>query len=229
MIRALILDFDGLIVDTETPAFESWRMIYAEYGQELALSLWQSALGTNRGFDAFAHLVEILRQGQFPEAATLDRDTLVARRQELKQALSADQPLLPGVTALLDQADEMGLPCGVASSSRRAWVEGWLRHHGIYERFVCVCTGDEVAATKPAPDLFLSAAACLNLPPEQCLVFEDSPNGILAAQAAGMRCVAVPGAISRRLLLPPTDLLLPSLDALPLHEILAQVTHTDTT
>lgn len=224
MITALILDFDGLIVDTETPAFESWRAIYAEYGQELALSLWQEALGTNHGFDAFGHLTTLLDQVPISDQARiLDRASIVARRQELKRTLSANQPLLPGVLELLDQADHLGIPCAIASSSGRAWVEGWLRQHTIYERFVCVRTAEDVTATKPAPDLFLSAAAGLGLPPAQCLVFEDSPNGVLAARAAGMRCVAVPGAISRQLTLPPAHLVLPALDALPLAEMLAQV------
>lgn len=224
MITALIFDFDGLIVDTETPALESWRVIYAEYGLELALSLWQHALGTNRGFDALTHLATLLEQGPTPELArSLNRADLRARRQELKQQLCTNQPLLPGVLTILAEARTLGLPCAVASSSGREWVEGWLRQHDIYEAFACVRTGDDVALTKPAPDLFLSAAACMHRPPEACLVFEDAPNGILAARAAGMRCVAVPGAISRHLDLPPADLVLPALDALPLDELLRKV------
>ncbi|MCU0495129.1 MAG: HAD family hydrolase [Chloroflexaceae bacterium] len=228
MITALILDFDGLMVDTETPAFESWRMLYAEHGQELSLELWQHALGTNSGFDAMAHLVSLLAKGDTQNAPIFNRQSpiadLYARRQALKQQLCENQPLLPGVLELLDQADELGLPCAVASSSGREWVEGWLRRHGVYERFVCIRTANDVAHTKPAPDLFLSAAAGMQRQPGACLVFEDSPNGIRAAQAAGMRCVAVPGAISGQLQLPPTDLVLPALNAMPLAEILAHVT-----
>jgi beta-phosphoglucomutase-like phosphatase (HAD superfamily) len=100
---------------------------------------------------------------------------------------------------------------------------GWLRQHSIEAAFVCIRTADDVALTKPAPDLFLSAAACLDVLPEHCLVFEDSPNGILAARAAGIRCVAVPGTITRQIALPPADLLIESLDALPLADILARV------
>ena len=85
---------------------------------------------------------------------------------------------------------------------------------------------DTVPVAKPAPDLFLSAADCLGVAPAACLVFEDSPNGILAARAAGMRCVVVPGAITSRLTLPPADLVLASLDALPLDEIVARVSST---
>jgi HAD superfamily hydrolase (TIGR01509 family) len=216
MIQALIFDFDGLLVDTETPAFESWRALYAEQGHELTLEVWQGALGTNHGFDAAAHLELLLDRPS-------DRSALIARRLESKRALSAEQPLLPGAREILEQARGLRLPCAVASSSGRAWVEGWLHQHGIYDQFICIRTADDVSLTKPAPDLFLSAAACLGLPPAACLVFEDSPNGILAARAAGMPCVAVPGAITSRLVLPPVDLVLPALDALPLAEIIATV------
>ena len=214
MIQALIFDFDGLLVDTETPAFESWRALYAEYGHELTFELWQGALGTSHGFDALAHLAALAAQ-------PIDQPALLTRRMAAKQALSAKQPLLPGAREILGQADAIGLPCAVASSSSRDWVLGWLRHHGIEAAFACIRTADDVARTKPAPDLFLSAAACLGVPPVSCLVFEDSPNGLLAARAAGMRCVAVPGAITRQLTLPSADLLIASLDALPLADILA--------
>jgi HAD superfamily hydrolase (TIGR01509 family) len=212
-IQALIFDFDGLLVDTETPAYESWLRIYAEYGEELPLALWKEALGTAHGFDALSHLEA--RVGR-----ALDRAAVRGRRQRLKAELSAPQLLLPGVLEMLDQADALGLPSAVASSSDRRWVLGWLARHSILQRFVCVRTADDVAYTKPDPELFLSAAACLGAPPGACLVFEDSPNGILAARAAGMRCVAVPGAITRQIALPTADLTLERLDALPLRTIL---------
>jgi HAD superfamily hydrolase (TIGR01509 family) len=217
MIAALIFDFDGLLVDTETPAFESWRAIYAEYGHELPLDLWKDALGTSHGFDAQTHLAALIGQ-------PIDRDRMLVRRRARKHILSQAQPLLPGAREILDQARDLGLPCAVASSSDRPWVGGWLDLHNISAYFTCIRTAENVALTKPAPDLFLSAAACLGVPPDACLVFEDSPNGILAARAAGMRCVAVPGAITRQIVLPPADLVIESLDALPLQEILVKFT-----
>lgn len=214
MINALIFDFDGLLIDTETPAFESWRIIYAEHGQELPLDLWKGALGTNHGFDALTHLSHLL-------GTSHPQTHLLARRSSLKHTLSATQPLLPGVRNILHQAHTLGLPCAIASSSTRAWVEGWLNHHQIHSDFSAICTAEDVIHTKPAPDLFLCAAATLNTAPQTCLVFEDSPNGILAATAAGMHCVVIPGAITRQLALPPADLLLPSLDTWSLVTILS--------
>ena len=219
MITALIFDFDGLLVDTETPAFESWQAIYAEYGHELPLDLWKDALGTSHGFDSQAHLAALVGE-------MFDRELMLERRRTLKADLSKDQPLLPGAREILDQARALGLPCAVASSSDRPWVVGWLDLHNVRDYFACIRTAEDVALTKPAPDLFLSAAACLGVPPSACLVFEDSPNGILAARTAGMRCVAVPGAITRQIVLPPADLVLKSLDALPLVEILRGFTLT---
>lgn len=233
MIGALIFDFDGLIVDTETPALESWRQIYAEHGLTLELDVWAGALGTSHGFDALEHMLALveaaeahpsgLSPAQVGAALRGEAAALRARRQELKASLSATQGLLPGVVGLLDQAAAAGLRCAVASSSGRAWVEGWLARLGIRGRFACVLTGDDVERTKPDPALFLAAAACLGLPPGACLVLEDSPNGILAARAAGCPVVAVPGALTRLIALPPADLVVPALDALPLGELLAAV------
>ncbi|NNJ10710.1 HAD family hydrolase [Chloroflexales bacterium ZM16-3] len=224
-ITALILDFDGLIVDTESPALQSWQMIYAEYGQVIEIDIWQGALGTNHGFDALAHLIDLVEAADPAQGANLRAfgPDILARRRQIKDELSAAQPLLPGVAELLDQADAAGLPCAVASSSGRGWVEGWLRRHGILGRFVCVRTAEDVARTKPAPDLFLAAAAGLGRPPSECLVFEDSPNGILAATAAGCPMVAVPGAVTAQIAMPPANLIMPRLDAMPLAEIIAAV------
>lgn len=232
-IAGLIFDFDGLIVDTETPALDSWRQIYAEHGHELGLDVWAGALGTNHGFDALTHLIALVEAAQSHPSGAPAREVAVTlraeaaalreRRQALKAELSANQPALPGVVALLDEAAAMGLPCAVASSSGRAWVEGWLSRLGLLPRFACVLTGDDVERTKPDPALFLAAAACLGLPPAACLVLEDSPNGILAARAAGCPVVAVPGAVTSLIALPPADLTIPRLDAMPLAELLVAV------
>ncbi len=222
-ISALIFDFDGLMVDTETPAFVSWQRIYAEHGHELTLELWQGALGSSHGFDALTHLAELVRFAD--PGRELDTALLAAERQRLKAELSAGYGLLPGVAALLDAAQSADLPCAVASSSSRNWVEGWLGRLGVRERFVTVCTADDVVITKPDPALFLQAAAGLGYPPAACLVLEDSANGVRAARAAGCPVVAVPGPTTHRPTLPPVDLLLERLDAMPLAAIIAEIEH----
>jgi HAD superfamily hydrolase (TIGR01509 family) len=216
MIDALIFDFDGLLFDTETPDFETWTALYREYGVELDHTLWLRGLGTHGAFDARVELERLLNQPVDPVA-------LRAAYNERYRALCESAPLRPGVQTLLDAAQGAKLPMAVASSSDRAWVENWLAHHGIHHYFTCVRTRDDVERVKPAPDLFLSAAACLGVSPERCLVFEDSPNGMRAAAAAGMRCIAVPIEINGAVELPPVALRLRSLDELSLDELLRRL------
>jgi len=130
------------------------------------------------------------------------------------------QPLLPGVFTLLHDAEALGLRRAVASSSSCGWVEGWLTRHGIRDRLDVVVARDDVRRVKPDPELFLLAAARLGVSPAACVVFEDSPNGMAAALAAGMRCVAVPNALTRSLIRPAVDLVLESLAERPLAVIL---------
>lgn len=215
-LGAVLFDFDGLILDTETPIYEAWRLVYHEQGCELALEDWQEGLGTHAGFDPLAHLERL-------SGRPLERQALLERVRERNLAACEAQALLPGVKERIAEARELGLGAGVASSSSRAWVTGWLERHGLLPLLGCVCAREDVARVKPAPDLFLLAAERLGVPASACVVFEDSPNGIRAARAAGMRCVAVPNAVTRNLPLPDTELRLESLAALRLHEILERV------
>jgi len=212
-IRAVILDFDGLIVDTETPVFEAWREAYRQRGHELGLDEWQHALGTHHGFDPLARLEELVGAG-------LRREEVLAEVKAASARGCEGQPLLPGVASLLREARRLGLGRAVASSSSRGWVDGWLRRHGIRDLLDVVVARDDVARVKPDPELFLLAASRLAQDPGACLVFEDSPNGIRAAREAGMRCVAVPNALTRQLELPDVDLVMGSLDERPLLAIL---------
>jgi HAD superfamily hydrolase (TIGR01509 family) len=146
-----------------------------------------------------------------------------AVQREVKEATARGcegRPLLPGVEALLREARGLALSRAVASSSSCGWVEGWLRRHGIRELVDVVVARDDVRRVKPDPELFLLAATRLGVPPDACVVFEDSPNGMRAALAAGMRCVAVPNALTRPLSRPDVDLVLGSLDERPLAAIL---------
>ena len=129
----------------------------------------------------------------------------------------------PGVEALLREAQALGLGRAVASSSSCGWVDGWLRRHAIRELLDVVVARDDVRKVKPDPELFLLAASRLGSDPRACVVFEDSPNGMRAALAAGMRCVAVPNALTRPLERPPVDLVLDSLADQPLAVILAEL------
>ena len=210
---AVLFDFDGLILDTETPILEAWQAAYRRHGHELGIDIWQHALGTANGFDPFGHLCRLT-------GTPLDRDAMLAQIQEQNWAHCERQELMPGVRAVLDAARDSGLRTAVASSSSVGWVERWLGKHGIRDRFDTVCGRDHVEHVKPAPDLYLLAAERLGVAPAACLVLEDSPNGMRAARAAGMRCVAVPNALTRQLALPDPDLVVSSLAERPLAALL---------
>lgn len=213
-VRGLVLDFDGLVIDSEQTSLRAWQELYAAHGGELPLAQWLTLIGTSDGlFDVRG---ELERQAGRALAWERLEPQLRARERELADEL----PLLPGVAALLDNARAIGLALGVASSSSRRWVEGHLGRLGIRDRFGAVLTRDDVVRTKPDPALYLAALEALGLAAADALAFEDSPNGVLAARAARMRVVAVPGALVRDLAFAPADAMLPSLDAMPLRELL---------
>lgn len=211
--RGLIFDFDGLIIDTETPAFDVLAAQYREYGATLLPERWVNALGTHGGFEPYDELEALIGH-------PVDREALDRAWHEQYLALVAEQPILPGVRALLEEASSTdGLRVALASSSDQRWITRWTTQHGIRSFFDCIRTRDDVAHVKPAPDLFLSAAAGMELDPAECVVLEDSPNGMRAAAAAGMRCVAVPIALLDGLEMPPVVMRLRSLANVSLTEL----------
>jgi len=218
--RAVVFDFDGTILDTETPEFEEWREAFRARGHDLTLEVWQHSVGTVGAYDPCAHLADLT-------GVPLDHEALRQQVYARHQTRCEAQPLLPGVVDRVREARAAGLKTAVASSSLSEWVEGWLARHRIRDLFDAVCTRDQVAQVKPAPDLFLLAAARLGVAPEECLAFEDSPNGIRAARAAGMRCVAIPNPLTRHLPLGEADLVVESLADHSLDEILRRVRPSD--
>ncbi len=194
-IKALIFDFDGTILDTETPEFQAWTELYGQYDQNLDIQRWGVGIGTWGAFDPIAHLEELTGQ-------TFDHAIIHARIRPRVLELIRASSLLPGVLATLDQAKAMGLRVGLASSSGNEWIYGWLKHYSLENRFEVIKTKDDVKAVKPDPELYLAAAKALNLEPQVCAAIEDSPNGSKAALAAGMHTIAVPNQITQYLEFP---------------------------
>ena len=220
MIRAVVFDFDGLILDTEGPVYQSWLEVYEAHGQELPFERWVQTVGSSTiGFHPQPHLEE--RLGRPLPKEVLDRR--IERRTELVLA----KKLLPGVAERIDEAHALGLKVGVASSSSTEWVRGHLARLGILERFDCMRCRDDVVNVKPEPDLYLSVLVCLGVPASRAIAIEDSPNGVAAAKRAGMRCVAIPNSITARLDLSAADVLLASLADVTLPELLSRLGEAD--
>ncbi|TWT13291.1 HAD family phosphatase [Planomicrobium sp. CPCC 101079] len=189
MIKGIIFDFDGLIFDTETNQYTVYQEMFAEHGTELPIARWQQEIGTHSGFSALDYLEELLDR-------KLEQDVLREQFSTKYHAKMAEEKARAGVEDYLKAAKEQGLKIGLASSSNFKWVSTNLKKLGLYEYFECVKTSDDVEHVKPDPALYLLAAECLGLTPEECLVFEDSANGAMAAKRAGMNCVIVPNEVT---------------------------------
>jgi HAD superfamily hydrolase (TIGR01509 family) len=217
MIRALVFDFDGLILDTETSVYEAWRIVYEEHDQVLPKDRWLTRIGTDgSGFDPLAELCE--RVGE-----ALDAEKIRSRRMAFHRAHIAKLDQMPGVRACLEFARAKSIGTAIASSSPYDWVSGHIGRLGLAHFFDHVVTAEHVEAAKPAPDLYLRATRLLGVDPCDAIALEDSPNGVESAKAAGLFCVAVPGPMTRTLSFHAADAILASLDARPAGEWIAEV------
>lgn len=183
MIRALVFDFDGLIVDTETPLIDAYAAVHEAHGVAFDRTAFINNVGhAQYAFDPW--------RGFSPHT---DRAALEVQRRTLKDDLMARQPVLPGVTALLDGAREHGLRVGLASNSEHSWVEPHLAERGLLDRFEFLACREDAPSPKPEPDLYRLVLNRFGLRGHEAIAFEDSHTGTLAAKRAQLWAVAVPG------------------------------------
>ena len=213
MIRAVVFDFDGLILDSEGPVYQAWAEVYERFGEELSLDFWRTIIGRGAGF--FDPLADLEKRLGRP----LEREAIRAEKRLRERELVEAQPVLPGVHEWREEAAGAGLKLGVASSSSRSWVLGHLDRLGL-DGWDCVRCADDVARPKPDPDVYLAALDCLGTAASGALAVEDSTHGIAAAKAAGLFCVAVPGPLTMESDLSAADLRLASLDERRLAEVI---------
>jgi HAD superfamily hydrolase (TIGR01509 family) len=214
-IRGLLFDFDGLLVDTETPSRLVWEELYREHGHELPQDQWATLVGTiGAPFDPLGHLEELVGK-------PLDEQALTTRRRAREYELTDLEELRPGVEQYFADAERLGLKTAVVSSSDDKWIARHLGRLGHLEGLhTIVAANGDTERAKPRPDLYLEALDRLGLEPDEGIAFEDSPNGVTAAKAAGLVCVAVPNPITATLALDDADLVLESLADVPLSELL---------
>ncbi len=214
MIRALVFDFDGLIVETETPALVSWQEIFREYGQELTHERWEENVGRGERIDIVGLLEQL-------SGRSLDAKALTARRRARHVEMVEAQPILPGVLRCIADARDLGFRLAVASSSSRRWVAGHLERIGLARHFDAVrCRDDaDVGVGKPDPAVYLAALRALGVGADEAIAFEDSPRGVQAARNANIFVVAIPNDVTRRMGDAGADLTLHSLADMTLAEI----------
>ena len=211
-IAALIFDFDGLIVDSESPGFQAWSEVYARHGCSLPFDKYSACIGTIGGFDLHAFLEQ--QSGRPFDRGDLER-LCTTRWLELMK----EQPLLPGIASCVSSAKGRGLKLAIASSSTYNWVTHNLRKFELLDQFDAVCTRDDVGAVKPDPALYLLALERLGVTADEAIAFEDSPNGILAAKRAGIFCVAIPNPLTKDLPLELADRRLSSLQEFDVDDV----------
>jgi HAD superfamily hydrolase (TIGR01509 family) len=204
-IRAVVFDFDGLIVDSESPEYLAWQAVHAHYGWPFPLESWQRNIGRNDDpFDALGRFRE-------PDSPLAPEEARALWREHRDRLLEGFLTPMPGVVALIDNIRARGLRTAVASSSQLTRVRGLLLQLGLGERFDAVACGDEVPKAKPAPDVYRLAARRIGVVERACVALEDSPAGLRAAKAAGMWCIAVPSPLTRGMDFSAADLVVASL------------------
>jgi len=214
--RALVFDFDGLLVETEGPVFHAWRGIYEDHGLELTLDEWAVTIGRADHVDPMDELERRLGR-------PVDRDDVNRRRKARRDAMLEAQGACAGVPDILEDARRLGLAIGIASSSPPDWVESHLERLDLTGHFTYVSCFDGRCPAKPEPDLYLRALDGLGVRAGEAVAFEDSHNGLLAAKAAGIPCVVVPTEMTAHMDFELADLVVPKLGEPPLEEVLERI------
>lgn len=191
MIKAIIFDFDGLIVDTESVWFEAYKEVLLQYEVELTLQKFSEVIGTTD---------EVLYEYINSNAKVpIDREKIEQLVKEIVKQKLFKPVLRENVEDYLKSAKNAGLLIGLASSSSREWVESFLKKLNIFDYFSVIKTSEDVSKVKPDPELYLKAIEELGVEVNEAIAFEDSLNGLIAARKAGLKCVIVPNSVTTHL------------------------------
>ena len=216
-IKGLIFDFDGLILDTESPRYHAWCEIFEHFKLKFDLVDYAKALGSSN--EHFNPLVELSKK----VGSDFNAPYWEKYQSQREMELLIHEPLMPGVQEYFVQAKKRQLKMGIASSSDRPWVISHLTRFNLLPYFLTVETMEDVTKVKPEPDLYQKALSDLQLESNEAIVFEDAPHGIASAKKAGLICVAVPNPLSAQLDLSQADIVMQSFQEFSLPELLNKV------
>jgi len=188
--KAVIFDMDGLLIDSESLALETFRSTCEQFNLGDMTALFKRLIGTNMA------LSNSILQQQLPDGVIASQFVQIWDSAYFKAVSRAPVALMPGVEKLLVQLQLQGMPMAVATSSKTQRARDKLNNCGLLDYFSFIVGGDQVAQSKPQPDIYLKAAAKLAVSPANCLAFEDSKNGVKAAFAAGMTVVQIPDLVA---------------------------------
>jgi putative hydrolase of the HAD superfamily len=219
-VRAIVFDFDGLLMDTESTSFLSWQYEWSQWG----LTLDAADFFANHGGDVTEDRYATLTAAVGPR---FDRTLSHQRRVAYREKLHEELDLADGLREWLDEAATLGLRLAVASSSPLEWLTAHLGRAGVLDTFEVLAGGDEVGQHKPAPDVYQLALGRLSLSGAAAVAVEDTAHGVAAAHAAGMRCIAIPNPFVTLERVRDADLVLSSASQLPLADALRQLSHAD--
>ncbi len=184
-MTAVIFDFDGLLMDTESTSLLSWEYEWSQWGLELDRATFFAPHGGDVSDQRYASLAGAV-------GPSFDRELSHRRRETYRDDLHRTLGLSAGIGAWLSEAAELGLHLAVASSSPLDWVTGHLARAGVGDAFEVVAAGNEVDDHKPAPDVYRLALTRLGILPGHGVAVEDTPHGVEAAHRAGLRAIAIP-------------------------------------
>jgi putative hydrolase of the HAD superfamily len=213
MLKALIFDFDGVIIDTELARFLSWKEAFSWYGIDLKKEEWLQYLGIpGIIFDPIKILSTKIGK-------KINREDVDIKRKPIFWNLAEKMTINPGVLDYLKEAEKLEIKLAIASSSEKKWVVEYLIKLKIRDFFQVLKNSDDVEKIKPYPDLYLEALKALKIEKKEAIAIEDSEVGAEAAKKAGIFCVFVPNGLNKGMKNINANINLDSLSDLPFNKL----------